>query len=501
MTSTIRLGVLAVAALAVLGCSTTGTAQKAKIDEGTVWASHAFPTGRKSTSAVLLERGTPAQVPVGQPYQYELRVTNLTDYPLEDVVLNERVGDALSIDSAEPEAAAVTDGVASWKIGTLGAKETRTISVTATPKTTGDFESRCEIKYRSLLYGSMTVYEPKLALERESRAESLVGEPINFRLTVGNPGTGPTREVVVAGELPEGVETVDGQKEFRFEVAELAAGSTKEYVVQVRGNTTGDHVLVAHAMAKGDLRAEAKPAPLAVRRATLVTEAKGPAEWVLDREARFVITARNTGDGAARHAMLRLTLPEGATFVRGSGNPTASASEVRWSLGVLEAGAEHKVEAVLELSQLGDLDGKVLVSASYCETATAEWKTNVVGVAALAVEVSDAQDPIGKGAEQTYRVVVRNQGSAPGKNIRVVCLLEKTMEFVSAAGATNGAADAGTVTFEALESLAPGQTAEWTVVVRAVGVGDVRFKAAVTSAELERPVEGAESTRFYGSAE
>ena len=493
--------VLVVAVLAALGCSTTGTTQKTKIDEGTVWASHAFPTGRKSTSAVMLERGTPAQVPVGQPYEYELRVTNLTDHPLEDVVVNERVGDDLSVDSAEPAAASVTDGVASWELGTLGGKETLTIRVTATPKSTGAFESRCEIKYRSLLYGSMTVYEPKLALDRETRTDSLVGEPIDFRLTVGNPGTGPTRDVVVAGELPEGMETIDGEKSFRFEMAELAAGATKEYVVQVRGNATGDHVLVAHAMAKGDLRAEAQPAPLAVRRATLWAEAKGPAEWVLDREASYVITARNTGEGAARHAMLRLALPEGATFVRGSGNPTASADEVRWNLGTLEAGAEHKVEAVLQLSQGGELGGRVLLSASYCESVASEWATKVVGVAALAVEVSDAQDPIGNGAEQTYRVLVRNQGSAPGTDIRIVCLLEKTMEFVSAAGATSGAADGEHVTFEPLESLAPGATAEWTVVVRAVGVGDVRFKVSITSAETERPVEAAESTRFYGAAE
>ena len=325
-----------------------------------------------------------------------------------------------------------------------------------------------------------------------------MGEPIDYRLTVANPGTGPTRDVVVAGELPEGIETVEGKKEFRFEVAELAAGSEKEYVVQVRGNAAGDHVLVAHAVAKGDLRAEAQPAPLAVRQATLVVEAKGPAEWVLDRQARYEIRARNTGDGAARHAMVRLALPEGATFVSGSGNPAASATEIRWTLDTLEAGAEHKVEAVLQLSKPGDLGGKISLAASYCDTATAEWKTKVVGIAALAVEVSDARDPVGTGAELTYRVRVRNQGSAAGKNIRVTCELEKTMEFVSAAGATNGAADGATVTFEALESLAPGATAEWTVVVRAVGKGDVRFQASVTSAEMSRPVEAAESTRFYG---
>ena len=71
------------------------------------------------------------------------------------------------------------------------------------------------------------------------------------------------------------------------------------------------------------------------------------------------------------------------------------------------------------------------------------------------------------------------------------------MEFVSATGASEGKSEPGKVTFAILPTLEPGATAEWTVVVKAIAPGDVRFRATLTSADTERPVEKTESTRFY----
>src|SRR5215218_1922347 len=47
--------------------------------------SFAFPTGDRATSVVMLEADTPQQVRVGQPYNYTLRLTNLTDTPVHGV--------------------------------------------------------------------------------------------------------------------------------------------------------------------------------------------------------------------------------------------------------------------------------------------------------------------------------------------------------------------------------------------------------------------------------
>ena len=90
-----------------------------------------------------------------------------------------------------------------------------------------------------------------------------------------------------------------------------------------------------------------------------------------------------------------------------------------------------------------------------------------------------------------------NQGTANSTNIRVVCTLEDTMDAVSAVGATRGSVAGKVISFEPLPSLAPRTKATWKVVVKAVGAGDARFKVAMTSDQIQRPVDETEATHFY----
>jgi len=478
------------------GC-VSGPVPQQTAPDGTIWVSRAVPTGKSSTSAILIERGTPGQVPVAQAYDYEIRVTNLTNQPLDDVVLMEHRNTDVGIDKAEPEPAEVAEGMARWTIGTLPPGESRTIKVTATPRAPGELQSRCEVTYRAQLYGVTTVFEPRLQLDRELPAQSLVGEPVEVKLQVKNPGSGPARGVVIAGELPLGLETIDGKTAYRFEVGELEAGAAKEYVVKVRGTIQGDYIVKAAAVGSGDLSAEAPPTEIAVRRPSLSVDVEGPKEWVLDRDARFVIRVNNSGDGPTRDATLTFELPEGVAFERGANEPSSTPREVRWNLGSLAAGAESEIEVFVRPSKAGELSGAIKLAATYCDPAETRWKTNVVGVPALLLEVSDTRDPIAVGGEQTYNIAVTNQGSAAGRDIQIVCQLEDTMEFVSVGGAGKGTQDANKIVLDKLDSLEPGATAEWTVVVKAIAPGDVRFRVELTSAEMERPVEETESTRFY----
>jgi hypothetical protein len=74
------------------------------------------------------------------------------------------------------------------------------------------------------------------------------------------------------------------------------------------------------------------------------------------------------------------------------------------------------------------------------------------------------------------------------------------MGLVSADGATKreGSGEpARSFAFVSLDTLAPGQSATWTVKVKADKAGDFRFRASVTSGQTERPVGEAESTKFY----
>ncbi|MHC4959271.1 MAG: hypothetical protein ACYTGN_12955 [Planctomycetota bacterium] len=482
MSRTVSLLVLS-AALLTAACATTPPPERTG-EDGLVWNARAIPTGSASTSAVLLERGTQAQIPVAQAHEYKIRVTNLTDLPLDDVVVTEQGSTDLAIGSADPAPAVTEPGRMSWALGRLDARETRIITVTATPQKPGSIESRCEVMYRAALLGSTTVYEPKLAIDRVSPTASLVGEPFEYQIEVRNPGTGPAKDVFIKGKLPEGVETLEGLDEYRFNVGELDAGAKRVYVVQVRGKNEGDFVLRTAVQGAGDLNAETQPVALAVRRPLLAVEVKGPDKWVLDRTATYKIRVINKGEGGVKDAVLVFDLPEGLLFESASRGPTSGPKTVTWELGAIDPGAEKGIELKVKPTAAGVISGAVNLTAGYCDPATANWMTSVEGVSALAIELLDAQDPIGVGSEQLYRIKVTNQGSGAATAIQVVCQLEDTMEFVSVEGQTKGKADKLTLTLEPVESLEAGASAEWTVAVKAIGAGDVRFKVIVTSAEI-----------------
>lgn len=121
----------------------------------------------------------------------------------------------------------------------------------------------------------------------------------------------------------------------------------------------------------------------------------------------------------------------------------------------------------------------------------------MVGIPAVLLEVIDLEDPIEVGNPVTYEIRVTNQGSAPGTNIRLTCLLPELQEFISGTGATAVNAQARQVTLEPLAVLEPKATATWRVLVRAVAPGDARFKVELVSDQFAQPIDEHEATQQY----
>ncbi|HEX5137208.1 MAG TPA: hypothetical protein VFY93_09560 [Planctomycetota bacterium] len=483
------------------GCAATGGKPvPQKSEPGMTWIAQALPSGKTSTSAILVERGTPTQVPLGKPFDYEIRVTNLAEHDLCDIVVDEELAPSVTLNHAEPAPAATEGRKVRWDVGTLAKGATASIKVNATPGATGDVSNRCEVRYRALVGGTVMVVEPKLAIVSEIEPLSLVNEPVGVRFKVTNPGTGSASGVVISGELPKGVTTLDGQSAVKIDVGNLPAGASRDFVVQVKGTEPGAHALKAVATSEDGLSAETGETKLEVRRAKLEIQVATPADWLLDRALACTLKVRNAGDGDARNAQVEVTLAEGIAYVGASEAVQASAGAIRWDLGTLAAGQERALELKVSASKPIEVELGAKVSADYAEAAAATAKTRFQGVAALSLEVVDNEDPIAVGSEVTYTITVRNQGSAPARNVRVECASEDGMALVGADGATKreGSGEpAKSFAFVSLDALAPGQTATWWVKVKAEKAGDVRFRASVTSGDMERPVGETEATKFY----
>jgi len=170
---------------------------------------------------------------------------------------------------------------------------------------------------------------------------------------------------------------------------------------------------------------------------------------------------------------------------------------VTWNLGTLAAGQNRKVTVGYLPQTAGSFDDVATASATCSEAVKTTAKIGVSGIAAILLEVVDVSDPIEVGKYETYIIEVTNQGSAPDTDIKIVCKLEDSMEFVSAAGATTGSHANGVVTFQPLGILAPKAKATWKVEVQALRAGDVRFTTTLTSEQLGREVMETEATKFY----
>src|SRR5690606_14963771 len=135
-------------------------------------------------------------------------------------------------------------------------------------------------------------------------------------------------------------------------------------------------------------------------------------------------------------------------------------------------------------SGAGSLNFAAATRAYCAKPANCTSTTEVVGIPAILLEVVDESDPIEVGQNETYTIIVTNQGSAPDTNIKVTVTLEDAMQYVSSSGPTTGRAEGKTITFAPLPSLAPKASATWKVVVKATAPGDVRFKTTLNSDEL-----------------
>lgn len=463
----------------------------------TVWTAMAYPTGDPKTSAIGVEKGMPKEVRVGQPFEYELVVTNLTDYELSEVVVTDDLGENFKVTGSAPRAEAKPGGTLSWMLGTLGPKQSKTIRVSGTAEAEGQICSCASVSYNSLLCACIPVVQPELRLTKAGPAEVLRCDDIVYRFQVSNTGTGMIENVRITDELPAGLVSADGKRAITFEAGTLSPGASKPFTAKVTAQRAGRFENKATASGAGGITAASGVVATVVRQPILKIEKSCPNREFIGRPLNYEITVTNTGDGVARDAIIDDAIPSGLRFVSADAGGRFVDGKVIWSLGDLDPKATRTVTMRLSTEEAGTYRNTATAQA-YCATPVSDsCQTIVTGIPAILLEVIDIEDPDAVGTTETYVITVTNQGSAAATSIRIVATLEANQEHVSNSGATRGTARGNQILFDPLASLAPKAKATWRVIVRNVKAGDVRFKVTMTSDELTRPVEETEATNVY----
>jgi uncharacterized repeat protein (TIGR01451 family) len=444
---------------------------------------------------IACDKRGPATVLAGETFEYIITVSNPSQVEATGVTVSDSLPAGVTMVSSNPA------GSGSWSLGTIPPGGSSSVSITAKATQTGRFENCAEAKADGGLQTRCCVTtvasSPKLVIEKRCTAEVTPCDTIEYVVVVKNTGDGPAKNVQFMDTLPPGIVTTDGKTSLQASLGDLGAGEAKEIRFTGKAEKSGSYVNKAVATADGGLTTEASCTTVVKTPGLKVTKTSGRPETYIGRPNEFTITVTNTGDTFAMDTTLVDPIPAGWQFISADGGGTMSGNQVTWKLGNLNAGESKNVKITLKAMNAGA--GKNVASATAkCAQGAADVPTNVVGIAAILLEVIDVADPIEVGSTETYRIEVTNQGSADDTNIVITVILPPEMEFVAADGPTKGTASGKNITFAPLPSLAPKAKVTWTVQAKGTAPGDIRLKTVLNSdVTKSAPVEETESTHIY----
>jgi uncharacterized repeat protein (TIGR01451 family) len=471
-----------------------GTGLVALQDGGAHVLSMTYP--RADYGILQIDKEMPKEVRFNKPFAYVIKVTNLTDMMLTDVVITETLPKEFEFKGSEPTALS-TDNTLVWEIESLGPRVSKSIRISGVAGSAKELTHCTAVTHTMRDCAVVQVVEPAIGLAKTAPSEALLCEPIPLEFVVTNTGTGAAQNVQIVDTLPAGMQTADGKGKIVLDAGTLAAGESRRFSIKVRATRTGAYVNKAVATSASGLKAESEATLTNVRQAVLAITKSGPSRQYLGRSIKYEITVLNRGDGPARNTMIEDIVPPGVTEIEATAGAQSAGSKLVWELGTLEPNASKTVQVSYTPTRAGDVMATATASAYCAETVSASAKTSITGIAASRLEVIDLEDPVEVGETTTYLVTVSNQGSAADTNVRIACILDDKLQYVSSAGATAGSIMGKTVTFAPLRRLEPKSKATWRIVLRGARPGDVRVRVTMHTDQLALPVEHTEATHIY----
>jgi len=385
-----------------------------------------------------------------------------------------------------------------WEISELPAGGSQTIQLTLLPLGSGEINTQAEVRYSTAVSESFRVAEPKLQLRLSGPAQTLLGESATQTILISNPGSGVAGNVQVAAVIPNGLEHARGG-ELLMDIGALHPGETRSVRLPLAAVTSGRHVVQVEARADGGLIQQAS-CSISVITPQMSAAIDGPSLRYLGRRAAYTVHVTNDGTVASDNVRVMHKVPEGFKFISADngGQFDESTQLLNWFVGHLEPGQTLNLAATFECKEIGDFTHFVRSTDDQGAVSDAHVSTTVQGTPRLSMSVRDIDDPVETGVETAYDIELKNEGSAPARQVQLTCELPEALTLVNVTGAMSHRQAAGVLAFSPLAQLNPGETATVRIHVRSSVAGNLRIRAQLSSASIDEPLIQEEVTKFYG---
>jgi uncharacterized repeat protein (TIGR01451 family) len=444
---------------------------------------------------VVLSVRVPATTSAGQELVYHLCVENCSAAAAHHVVVRNPLPAGASFVRSDPQPSAREPELL-WTLGTLDPGQCRDIVLVLAPTGKEDIKNCARVQFEHGQCVRTRIARAELKLQKSGPSQGVLYDALSYRLTVTNTGEAQATGVKVTDTLPAGLEAVGGKNPLTWDIGTLGPGESKTVEYQAAAKASGRLCNRASAIAAGGLHAEADSC-VTIGEPRLGLTMAGPARRYLNMNAVYQLTVANPGTVTLGNIRIANPLPAKTTFVSASSGGRLAGNEVTWSISSLAPGATRTVELALRSQEAGKVCNQAVARAERGLSAQAEACTEFIGVSALLIEVVDTDDPVEVGAETSYVISVRNQGTVAATNIRIEALAPEQMDVIRVTGPTDHRKEGRRIIFQPL-TLQAHSDGRYVVYVRAIKPGDVRFKVDLNADVLTSgPVHEEESTTIY----
>lgn len=378
-----------------------------------------------------------------------------------------------------------------WDIGPMTKGQCIPASLWVRCDREGDLCTCFCVRATPVAFCALLCAKPVLTCEKCAPEQVCPGDPINYTITVSNIGSCTAEDVVVTDTLPDGVKHASCQKNLVFKLGCLEPCETKKVNFCVTACKRGTICNQAKVTAC-NANTTTCEACTCVCCCLMECNKVGPREVPIGANADYQVTVMNTGDLPLHDICVADTAPSATSIVAAPGAKICGKQAV-WKMRELKAGDKATFNMTLTTCTPGYFVNKVTVTNCEGCNGCCEFGTTWRGRPALDVCVSVLDNPICVGENSRYKVTITNKGQEYDSNVKVALNFPSELVPLNASGASPAQVSGQSVTFTPYANLAPRQTIEYFITVKANGRGDLRTKAQVSSDFIKNPINEEES--------
>jgi uncharacterized repeat protein (TIGR01451 family) len=451
--------------------------------------------------AVSLALNGPQTTTLSQEVPYTITVTSTGKIESRSMTITNPIPEGLTYVRSQPPAVLDANQL-TWTFGRLPQGQAHVVQVVFKATRVGPVTNVASVVTEEGLKDVRQVVTqitaPALKVTMTGPDTGVVGVPINYQITVANPGDGPVAGVVLNAEYDAGLEATQNAKTLTLGLGNLGPGESKNVPLTLVPRQAGRLTARVIATAEGGLSDRAAHT-LQVQQAQLTVSIFGPKRRYIGGTAEWDLRVTNGGDAPLTNVIVRDRLPPELRFQSATQGGQPGTGEVLWRLGTLQPREQRILQVTTVAEKLTPAAVQTAeASADPGLRAQAQASLEIVGVPALRLDVVDEGDPVQVGKTVTYRIEVTNTGALPAQQVAIKALVPPELRIVpgKATGPSLATVAGQTLTFAPLD-VAPQQTVRYLIEAEGVKAGDVRFQVEMRSQALAQPVIEEESTTIY----